>query len=431
MSRGALAMALVAGARAWADPPTPASAPDLVRAVEQGRPILDLRTRYEDVNQAGLASAAPSLTPRLQLGWETASFHGFRALVEFAGDAHLDSGRYNVAIPGGASLNGRTQFPVINDPAFATLNRAQLSWTPSKLITLTVGRQRILIDDQRFVGNSGWRQDEQRFDAVRADLSLGPLKGTYAYVWRVDRIFGGELDWASDSHLLDVSYQLVPQLKAEGFVYALDFRNTSPTALANAALNSSLTTGARVTGAATAGPVKLTYDAAWARQHDYRGRTGRFALDYWQADFAATWGIATLRGDYEQLDGNGARGFSTPIGTTHAFQGWADAFASTSGNKTHVDGIRDVNATFILRPDWKLKFFSHPEALVRYHDFNAELTGAYLASEWDAQAQAAITPQLTAAVKFARFQRATSVPVGTVAAPASRTKLWFTLEYRL
>lgn len=423
--------AAAAGGQAYADTPAPASPSGVVQAIEAGKPILDLRARYEDVNQAGLSSAAQSFTPRLQLGWETASFHGFKVLVEFAGAFHADDGHYNVAIPGGASLNGRTQFPIINDPAFAVLNRAQIAWTPAKAVTFTVGRQRILIDDQRFVGNSGWRQDEQQFDAARADLTLGKLKATYVYVWRVDRIFGGSLDWASDSHLFNASYEVAPQLKAEGYVYALDFRNASPTALANAASNSSLTVGARVSGAAKAGPVKLAYDAAWARQSDYRGRTTPFALNYWQADLAGTYGIATLKGDYEQLDGNGARGFTTPLATTHAFQGWADAFAATFGNKTHVDGIRDVNLTLILRPDWKLKFLAHPEVLVRYHDFHAQLTGAYLATEWDAQAQAAITPQLTAAVKFADFRRAASVPAGTVAAPASRTKVWVTLEYKL
>ncbi|MGL1204265.1 alginate export family protein, partial [Vibrio parahaemolyticus] len=41
--------------------------------------------------------------------------------------------------------------------------------------TITVGRQRITLDDQRWVGNAGWRQNEQRFDAARIETRLGPI----------------------------------------------------------------------------------------------------------------------------------------------------------------------------------------------------------------------------------------------------------------
>jgi hypothetical protein len=37
----------------------------------------------------------------------------------------------------------------------------------TKALDLTLGRQRINLDDQRFVGSVGWRQNEQTFDAVR------------------------------------------------------------------------------------------------------------------------------------------------------------------------------------------------------------------------------------------------------------------------
>jgi hypothetical protein len=54
-----------------------------------------------------------------------------------------------------------------------------------------------------------------------------------------------------------------------------------------------------------------------------------------------------------------------------------------------------------------------------------------LGHEWDAQIQAQVTPKLTVAVKYADFQAADHVPAGTVAPPASRTKVWLTFEYRL
>jgi hypothetical protein len=425
----AAAAAGAGAASAFAD--TPPSANGVVAAVEDGAPILDVRSRFEDVAQANLAPLAQSFSTRLQAGWQTAPYDGFTALVEFAGLVHLDGGNYNVAVPGLASLNGRATFPIINDPTFATLNRGQLAWSPDKHVRFTVGRQRILIDDQRFVGNSAWRQDEVRFDSARADLSIGNLTASYAYVWHVDRIFGGQLDWNSSSHLANVAYAVARPLTLEGFLYALDFTDSAPAKFDNAPANSSLTGGVRASGTEKIGRLGLAYAATWARETNYGNQPSRFGLDFWQGDVAATYGIATAQIDYEQLGGNGVQGFFTPIATTHAFQGWADAFAADAGNKTEPDGIRDINFAAIVNPDWKATFLRHPQLIVRYYDFHAQLTGAYVANEWDAQLQAEIVKGLTGQLTFAAYQRANAVPVGTVPAPPSRTKVWVSLEYRL
>ena len=47
-----------------------------------------------------------------------------------------------------------------------------------------------------------------------------------------------------------------------------------------------------------------------------------------------------------------------------------------------------------------------------------------------AQVQAAITPKLTFLAKYADFNRAETVPVGTVLAPADRRKTWVSLKYK-
>ncbi|MBS0408621.1 MAG: alginate export family protein [Proteobacteria bacterium] len=402
---------------------TPAAPADPIAAIAAGKPILEVRARYEDVDQANLANGAQAFTVRTRLGWETASWQGFKALVEVENVAHLDEGHFNVAVPGGASLNGQTQYPIINDPKVTELNRAQLTWTASPHFSVTAGRQRILVDDQRFVGNVGWRQDEQTFDAARADVKYGAFQATYAYVFHVNRIFGQSLDWRSDSHLLNFSVTPDPRLKVEGFVYALDF--------GNAAVSSTLTRGVRLSGKAPAGPLKLSYDATWARQGAYGNNPASFGLDYWQASATATWKRVTVRGDYEQLDGDGTRGFITPLATTHGFQGWADAFAAVGGNKTGVDGIKDFNVSLAVRPNLKLPFLPNPEFLVRRYDFWAERTGAKIAGEWDAQVQSALTPKLTAALKYAAFTRHAAVPLGTTLTPPSRTKVWLSLEFKL
>jgi hypothetical protein len=409
--------ALFVGAAVWA-----AGSAASAQAIP-GTPILDIRARAETVDQQGLARDAQAWTLRTAFGWETPAFHGFKALAEIE-DVRA-AGRFNVAVPGpgGASLNGKTAYPSVNDPQVTELNRLQVAWTPNAAVSATLGRQRIQLDDQRFVGNAGWRQDDQTFDAARLDVAHAAFRATYVYIDRVNRTFGQTRDWRSDSHLLNASWLPSSNLRLTGFVYALDFSN-SP-------LNSSLTAGARLSGKGAAGPFKLTYNGAVARQRDWRNNPADFALHQYEGDLAATRGAWTLKGSYEQLGGDGRIGFSTPLGTNHALQGWADAFAVAGGSKTHVDGIKDAALSLAWQPHFKAAHWSNTQVTVAYHDFNAQRTGADLAHEWDAQVQASLSRQLTLLVKYADFERQPAAPTATTAAPPSRRKGWVSLQYRL
>jgi hypothetical protein len=413
------------------EPPPPPVSMTISDAIAGGKLLLEARARYELVDQkrtAVLTDEGEAFTLRTRLGWETADWNGFKGLIEFEDVRQIGGEDYQVNVPGATTppLNGadKVRFPIINDPEVTELNRLQLTWTPSAAASFTLGRQRILIDDQRFVGNVGWRQDEQTFDAVRADLAHGRFKATYAYVVHVNRILGEARDWDSDSHLLNVTWSPAEALRLQGFVYALDFQNS--------AVNSSITTGVKAGGKTWLGLYQLAYNATYAQQSDYRGNTGDYDLSYFGGDVAGTFDIYTAKVSYEQLEGNGTRGFTTPLATTHAFQGWSDAFVQPlGGNKGFVDGIEDFNLTLNIKPRFRRTYFFNTDILVRYHDFNAERTGADLGSEWDAQVQAAITTKLTAALKYADFEREPTVPPGSAAPPPSRTKVWFTLEYKL
>jgi hypothetical protein len=328
-----------------------------------------------------------------------------------------------VQVPGVApSLNGKTTYPIVNDPDVTELNRAHVTWTPSSALTAVGGRQRILLEDQRFVGNVGWRQDEQTFDGVRVDTGLGKAKLFYAYINKVNRILGEERDWDSDSHLVNLTYAVSEPLKLQGFVYALDFSNS--------AANSSITSGAKLSGKTWVGLYQVAYDATYAQQSDYRSNTPDYELDYIAGSVTGTFDVYSVRLGYESLEGDGVRGFTTPLATVHAFQGWADAWVSPGGNKGFVDGIDDINLTVTAQPRFRLGPLFNTAFLIRYHDFDDQRTGADLASEWNAQATAALTPKLTALLKYADFKREDTVPAGTATPPASRSKIWFSLEYK-
>jgi hypothetical protein len=412
------------------EPPPPAPPPTISDQIAAGKLILEVRARYETVDQtrtATLRDEASAFTIRTRFGWETAEFAGVKGLIEFEDVRQAGPEHYAVNVPGVATapLNGadKARYPIVNDPDVTELNRLQLTWTPSAALQVTAGRQRILLDDQRFVGNVGWRQDEQTFDAIRADVALGRFKATYAYVTHINRILGELRDWDSDSHLLNATWSPAEALRLQGFVYALDFGNS--------AANSSITKGVKASGKTWVNLFQLAYNATYAQQSDYHGNTPNFDLAYWGGDVAATFDIYTVKASYESLEGDGTRGFTTPLATVHAFQGWSDAFVSPGGNKSFVDGIEDANLSFNVKPRFKRTYLFNSDVLVRYHDFNDQKTGADLGREWGVQFTAAINPKLSLQLKYADFKREKTVPLGTATPPPSRTKGWITLEYKL
>jgi hypothetical protein len=396
---------LVSGAAHAQAPAQPAPQPaNPVEAITMGSPILEMNVRAAFIEQAGIARDAEALTVRTRLGWRTAPFHGFSALVEIE-DVSPVIGKYN------STTNGKAIYPVEADPDGTELNRVQLSWTNGQGETVTAGRQRIILDDSRFVGNVGWRQDEQTFDAVRADATLGPVAVTYAYLWDINRVFAEAADWDSDSHLLNVAWTVSPMLKLTGFVYALD--------LTQAPAQSTVTYGLRASGSGTAQGLRWSYVASYAVQEDYEINPLSFSLDYRMVEGGLGKGPFTAALGYEALEGNGAAGFSTPLATLHAFQGWADVFLVTPAT-----GIEDKYASLRFTPSWTAGSVKNVALVAVYHDYEAELGGADLGSEWNVQLSAALLPRITGLIKFADYD-------GPAGGPADRQKVWVGLSFTL
>ncbi len=400
---------LVAGMAAWAAALSTGGAAlaqtaggDISDAIAGGKLILELRPRYEQVDQGNFTKEANAFTLRTHLGWETASWNNIKGLVEFEDIRHAGTVRYN------SGINGKTTYPTVADPDVTELNRLQLTWSPTSDLSAIVGRQRITLDDQRFIGNVGWRQDEQTYDAVKLDGTWGKLKASYAYLGKINRTAGQSADWDSKSHLFNVGYTLSEALKAQGYVYALDLKQ--------APASSTLTEGVRVTGQTWVSLFKITYMGGFADQKPYGINPASFDLKYWTGEVAGTYDIYTAKLNYESLGGDGKRGFATPLATLHVFQGWADAFLTTP-----TKGIEDVNFSIIANPRFKLDYLFNIQLLARRHAFRTAQDGTGLGGEWDASAQASITAKLVGLVKYADYSGAAGFP--------ARRKLWLQLDY--
>ncbi|HKD47512.1 MAG TPA: hypothetical protein VKB67_07485 [Rhizomicrobium sp.] len=345
--------------------------------LDGARPLVDIRARYESVDDQSKAIGATADTLRARLGVQSGEWNGLTALVEMDGIWDINDA-FN------STRNGRTAYAIVADPQMAALNRAELSYTSDYATSLVIGRQRILLGDQRFVGNAGWRQHEQTFDAATlANNSIAGLTLTYSYVDRVNRVYGPDLPvpatgpagaYDCNCHLFNAEYAGVPGLKLDGFGYLLDLSQNHGPASARLATQKLSTATFGVEGSysqAIAEDLSAQLLGEYAHQNPYGNNPLAFSLDYWRGEAGLTFASITGTVGYEELQGNGTLGFSTPLATTHLFDGWADLFLTTPVNglaDIYVQGAYPV--TFLARD----LHIDAVKASAAYRDFSTALT---------------------------------------------------------
>jgi hypothetical protein len=397
----------------------------LASALRNTKPIIDARIRTEHVEQTPLAEEAEADTIRLRLGFETGKAFGTSLLAEgefiipFSDDYRED-----------ASQPGDLQYPLVPDAESQELNRLQLVNSSLPGTTMTLGRQRIVLDDQRFVGNVGWRQNEQTFDAARiVNKSVPGLTLDATYLNQVNRVFGPESPqgrYEGDGMLANAAYQ-TPLGKITGFGYWLDFDHLTQfpglTPAQAAALDparvSNATYGVRFAGERPLGAFKVGYLGSYARQSDYGSNPFEFELDYYTLEFVGTFDRYSATLGQEVLDGNGAIGFATPLATLHRFNGWADKFLTTP-----VNGIDDryVGLGYALKLSSVIESLS---ATAAYHEYESERGAIDLGTEANVQVQAKFK-RFTGLVKYAVYDAHEG---RTPAQYQDTTKFWVQLEF--
>lgn len=364
---------------------------DFTKALTEGKPILDARYRYEYVDQDGLANEADAHTIRTRLGYETGKFRGFSGLIEFENITDIGGEHYN------DTINGKTTYPTVADPEDTNVNRLQLSYTGIPDTNVTLGRQNIVLDNQRFVGGSAWRQNDQTFDAFGIkNNSIKDTTLTYAYAWQVNRIFGTDSAsgiWDDTNiHLFNASYAGLSFGKITGYTYLLDI----PDSLAL----SSATYGARFEGKhALSEGVTGLLNLEYAHQNEYDDNPNDISFDYYAVEPGVSIGSWTIKGLYESIEGNGTNAMQFALGTNHAFDGWVDKFLTTPAN-----GLVDasIGVTYVAKSE--NKYLNGTKAIVAYHDFSAERGSADYGTEWNASLEQTFEKHYTAGIKLGSYQ---------------------------
>jgi hypothetical protein len=374
----------------------------LGEALKSADPHMDWRVRYEGVEQNGFASDADALTSRVRAGLTTGSVKDTKLLAEAVWVA-------DVVDDYDSTTNGHSQYPVVADPSgFAAINRFAFINDSLADTTLTLGRQRIALDDHRFVGNVGWRQHEQTYDGLRAEHRVGAWRADLSYVSQVNRVFGPESPigaWHGDIVLGNVSR------KAEWgtltfFDYSID--------LDEAAALSTNTLGVRLSGSKALGSTTASYTASAARQSDTGQNAADFAENYYFIEGALTIAKFTFGVGVEQLGSDGTNAVTTPLATLHAFQGWSDKFLATPGA-----GIDERFAKIAYKGAAAGPFLSFDVQAV-WHDFDADAGAAHFGSELDLQFVAS-TERAVFTLKYAAYD-ADELLTDT-------DKLWVAIDY--
>ncbi len=363
-----------------------------------------LRLRHEHVDDTAFRQPADATTLRLRLGLGARLAPGWEAYAQGEATAALHDAYNNTA-------NGKGTRPVVADPRSAELNQAWLGWTGERG-HLRAGRQRMVLDNQRWVGPSAWRQNEQTFDSVAGRWQATPaMSVSWAWLDRVHRVNTRQAldplarERALDSHVAEIEHKRGDRRAGAYLVLHQDLDQPGA---------STRTYGARwaVDRIREGHGWKLALDVA--RQDDHGDNPGEFSHAYWRIEPAIARRGTTFGARWEHLGGDGRHALQAPLGTLHAFNGWADMFLVTPAGGLD-DRFASVGGRFLQHRGARA-----PTWVLAYHDYRADTGGRY-GHEIDASVSVPVSASTSVLLKLADYR--------SRGFRSDTRKLWLQLEW--
>jgi hypothetical protein len=401
-------------------------------AIAKGKFDLNVRLRYEQVdedNVPGITKNSYVPTLRTRFGYTTESLYGFQGMLEGVNISVLGpEHNYNAA-----GSNGQGARPAVGDPPMTRIDQAWFGYSTTNILDFwaKVGEQQINLDNQRFIGDAGWRQNMQTYEAAGAQVApIRNLNLLYDYVWEVDRVYGdvsglsaANTDFNSHSHLINLSYSGWEYGRFVGYAYLLDLYN-----YAGAAANTSscATYGGYFAGAAPlCEKVMLDYRGEFAWQDQYANNPQRYSADYYNLELGASLKPFAIGSGYEVLGsgantgaGGGRIGFKTPLASPHPFNGWAEEFVTHPAN-----GLQDIYAYAEVTLPYEI-----PIRFV-YHKFDAAYGSGDYGQEFDAVISKKFGKYWSAMVEFADYLGENKALPVITATHLNNQSVWATVEF--
>ena len=379
------------------------SAENLADAISNGDANLSFRYRFETVDQSGFERNAYASTLRTRVNYKTESYRGWQFFIEADNVMEIFADNYNA---GGGNTPNNGQYPVVADPTGTEINQAWFSHAFTDDHKLTVGRQRILLDNQRFVGGVGWRQNEQTYDAVSFNAKVAESQLFLSYIENVNRIFGDDVaagNHDNQSFLANWSNTWHDRHQLRAYYYHIDNRDDAGFSTA--------TLGAAFKTHWPVGDHKVTFAAEYASQSDAHNNPVNYDANYLRLDVDLALASVTFFGGFEVLGGDANKlgaAFRTPLATLHAFNGWADQFLTTPDA-----GLADA----FVGAKGDIHGFTWQ---VIYHDFAADSGSGDFGQELDFSLTKKLSSHVSALIKAANYEAADI--------QADTNKYWFMLS---
>jgi len=353
---------------------TSTEAQSIADAITNAQTNLSLRYRYEYVDADDGSREAKASTLKTRLTFKTQSYHKTTATLEFDNNSVIVEDTYNDGTGG--------EEAVVKDPTYTEINQAYLDYSAPENTLIRYGRQRVLLDNQRFVGGVGWRQNEQTYDALAiVNSSLPDTTLLFANVYNVNTITGGNID-GNDHQLYNINNKSIKGLSLSAYFY--DLKDISDTY------------GLRADGKLEINDdMTVIYTAEFAEQST--DNAADYETSYMNLEGGLSVANITAKLGYELLGSDdGAAGFSTPLGTNHKFNGWADKFL-----KTPEKGLEDKYLSLSSK-------MLGPKVSLSYHQFDSDEGSVDFGSEIDIAVTQKFTKNYSGTFKLADFSQGDS-----------------------
>ena len=379
---------------------------DLPDPLANGRFTLELRPRYNRIDESNKPLRTETGTVRIAAGFITAPWNDVRFNLE---GIHTDQfGPRNVNDDG--AMNGTSPYPLLPDPRYTGVNQAYADFGGIEATRLRIGRQLVRRDNQRWVSDNGFRQIPQVFDGVDlVNTSLAKTELSASRFWRVRTTSGDTQDLTLT--LLHAAWNPAPAHALAAYGYFHDQpANGARTGFAN---NSYRAVGVRAEGVgARWGAIEVPYTAEFAQQRPYAGGDSRIDVNYWRLGAGAGGNDWTLRYDYETKQSNGGQyGLQMPLTDFYAFNGWTLHFFNTPRQ-----GLRDQWITGRYA-------FGGFTLYAEGHKFRSDYGNIAFGREVDMGLTYAWNESLVARLQHARYDPGTGTPDPSI------RKTWLTVTY--
>ncbi|MAE70279.1 MAG: hypothetical protein CME06_07390 [Gemmatimonadetes bacterium] len=335
----------------------------LAAADDDGKVTFKVTYRYEYVDHEG-DEVANASNADLLVGYKTPSHEGVFGYFETETVAPIGDEKFN------STVNGLAKYPVVLDPEGSEINQMYIGYSGDALpkTSIKVGRQRIILDNARHIGNVGWRLNEMTYDAATVvNSSVENLTLIGSYVWNANTISGANLI-VDMGAVVNAGYSIADIGKLSGYAYLFDYSDAS-------GLRDQATYGARLAGSRKLNDnLKAIYEAEFATQSAYAD-TDELGVSYFHIVAGAGFSDYWLKGGYESQGSEaGTASFRTFTGTNHAFNGWADRFLATP-----VSGLSDL----YVGAGGKVAAVNGLAFAAFFHDFAAVEGDAHYGTEID------------------------------------------------